>query len=256
MARTKDKGAAAGPPPTPGWLSTYADMITLMLCFFVLIIAMSAVDAEKFAAAKEALNTFFAGGGSFFNAGQGVLPGEALPSFNVPLVTSPTSPEHTQPGEGGPSGTGIYIEEWELLALLEAAGIEDIAEIKQSERGIIVRMFGTVTFASESDVLLPEARDALDQIIPYLSEIDNPLLIEGHTCDLPPVSGRFSNNWFLSAARAVSVTSYLEDHGIDPDRLIPTAYGERKFIVPNNSEANRQKNRRVDIVIIANRATP
>ncbi len=91
----------------------------------------------------------------------------------------------------------------------------------------------------------------LDALAESLQEIDNHIRIEGHTCNLPINTPRFPSNWELSAARAIAVLRYfIEKKGISPQRLIAVGYGEYQPLVPNDSEENRRKNRRVEIVIL------
>ena len=132
---------------------------------------------------------------------------------------------------------------------------ENQAEVRVNERGLMVRLYSSLLFEAGSARLTPAALEVLRNVVPLLANIDNYIMIEGHTCDLPLVdTSLFQDNWDLSGARASAVLRYLQQSGIDPERMRTSAFGEYRNILPNNSEANRARNRRVDIVIVSNRS--
>ena len=99
--------------------------------------------------------------------------------------------------------------------------------------------------------LKPEAVEILRKVAPTLRSLPNPLRVEGHTDDLPIRTSQFPSNWELSVHRATNVVRYLvEEEGFDPKKLSAAGYSEYRPLVPNNSDANRQINRRVDIIIM------
>ena len=115
----------------------------------------------------------------------------------------------------------------------------------------MVRLADRVLFDLGKADLRPDARRVLDALAGVLAELPNPVRVEGHTDDLPINNERFPSNWELSTARATTVVRYfIEHHGMDPRRFSAAGYGEYHPLVPNTSAANRQKNRRVDVVIM------
>jgi chemotaxis protein MotB len=106
-------------------------------------------------------------------------------------------------------------------------------------------------FESGSAELKPEAKAVLDTIAEILKFLPNKIRIEGHTDDRPIKSARFPSNWHLSVARALNTAYYLMSKGVNPEKISIAGYSEYRPIAPNDSEENRAKNRRVDIVIIS-----
>jgi chemotaxis protein MotB len=106
-------------------------------------------------------------------------------------------------------------------------------------------------FESGSAELKPEAKAVLDTIAEILKFLPNKIRIEGHTDDRPIRSARFPSNWHLSVARALNTAYYLMSKGVNPEKISIAGYSEYRPIAPNDSEENRAKNRRVDIVIIS-----
>lgn len=137
-----------------------------------------------------------------------------------------------------------------------AAAIKDLvdnknAEVLVSEGLIRVRLSNPVYFASGSAELDPRAGGDLAPIARMLRAMPNSVIIEGHTDNRPIVKGAFKNNWQLSASRAANVRRYFtEAGGIPEERLIIAGYGEHRPVAPNDSRANRLKNRRIEIVVV------
>ncbi len=124
------------------------------------------------------------------------------------------------------------------------------------ERGLVTRMLDRVLFDSGKAQLRRSAYGVLDKVANVLKEIhDQPVGVEGHTDNEPIKSSGWKSNWELSSARAISVLHVLESEGVSPDRLVATGYGEYRPGTSNESVAGRQKNRRVEIVILPKKLT-
>ena len=109
-----------------------------------------------------------------------------------------------------------------------------------------------ITFSIGRADLSDQARQMLDALGPSLRAVSAPMQIEGHTCDLPINTERFPSNWELSAQRATAVMTYLiRNCGVDPEYISTVGYADTKPLAPNDTEAGRQRNRRVDIVVLA-----
>ena len=107
-----------------------------------------------------------------------------------------------------------------------------------------------VLFASGKAELNPSARDLMRQLAATIKKADGDVIVEGHTDNVPIVSGRFKSNWELSSARAFAVTSELGRYGIEPSKLFAWGFGENRPVEPNITPENRQRNRRINIVIL------
>jgi len=217
------------------WLLTYADLITLLLGLFVILYSMSKMDAERFREFSSALQGVFAGGTGVMQGGAGMAPLEmALPS----------------------AGEKTEQKEMEELAeqvqqTLEQVGLYPAPQTSLEERGLVIRFAGNVLFDSGKAELRPEARRALVALEPLLARAGRPLRVEGHTDNVPINTPLFPSNWELSATRAATVTRFLVEQGIDPTNISALGYGEYRPIAPNDTDANRQLNRRVDIAVLS-----
>lgn len=222
----------------PQWMATYSDMVTQLLAFFVILFSISVVDVQRFQALLSA-----------FRASVGILhTGRTFEQRtlvgNPPVAISPE-----------PTGVQVTLQLQEVLrelaSQLEANGLSSSVELVPEERGLVVRLADRVLFDLGKADLRPEAKRVLDVLAGVLARLPNSVRVEGHTDDLPIRTERFPSNWELSAARATTVVRYfVEGHRLDARRFSAAGYGEYHPLVPNTSAANRQKNRRVEVVIL------
>lgn len=207
------------------WLLTYADMITLLVALFIMLYSMSAVNQEKFGALASSMRREF----------------QALPEHNGGKVV----------------GTGNVVDPIEqqvvyLQQFLREKGLQTQVLVRHEERGLVISLLsdGTLFDLGSAD-LKPSARQVLDRVAEVLRAVPNPVLIEGHTDNLPIRTVQYPSNWELSAARAARVLRYLvQKGGIPAERLIAVGYADTRPLVPNSSPANRAQNRRVDIAVL------
>jgi chemotaxis protein MotB len=212
-------------------MTTYGDMVTLLLTFFVMLFAFSEIDKAKYDQIAESLRGALKGMPSVLERPAGEI-SVLEPS---PMIT--------------PEFEGLYESLNELLDDEEVAGATDIY---MDERGLVVSFKEKLFFDIGSAEIKPAARDLLRRVGQILARGENQIRVEGHTCDLPIRTERFPSNWELSVGRATNVTRFLIDEaGVPPNRLAATGYAEFRPMVPNTSEENRAKNRRVDIVLLA-----
>lgn len=221
---------------------TYSDMVTLLLTFFILLFTMSAIDIERFQ------ETIISIQSSLFGY-TGILenPGE---------VEAPGGDRDIDPGASDLEQAMLEkmrkAEELQekVKAFLTRAGLEGTVEVRLEERGVVMELPNQIFFEQASAELKPQAREFLDELAQFFREIENQVIIEGHTCTLPINTARYPSNWELSVARSVRVTRYLvETRGLEPKRFIATGYGEYQPLETNDTPEGRAKNRRVTIVI-------
>jgi chemotaxis protein MotB len=228
--RSKKESAAEGGPSMERWLLTYADMITLLMVFFIMMYTISTVNADKFRALAENLGMVLTG---------------SPPAGIIEEGTNSTVPELT--------GEAKHLADLQQ-ALNEFIAREELGEqitVNLEERGLVVRFQTTVLFARGSADLTPEARRIIDRVGDRLNDLPNYIRVEGHTCDLPINTPQYPSNWELSTARATNVLQELiSSCNISPERLSAIGYGEYRPRVPNINESSRQMNRRIDIVIL------
>jgi chemotaxis protein MotB len=215
------------------WLLTYADLITLLLAFFIVMYSMSKVDAKKFGAVSMALQGVLHGGRTALN-------GKTLgvPAEDTPMETL--------------AANGLQRLQSRIWRTVQS-GI-DSTKITTSldERGLTIHVMEKAFFESGKADLTETARSELDAIATELGGIRNYIRVEGHTDDIPIHNDEFASNWELSSARATKVLRYLLDqYGFTPDLLSASGYAEYRPLYPNDSGQNRSRNRRVDIVILS-----
>lgn len=228
------------------WMGTYGDMVTLLLCFFVLLFASSSVDAEKF---KQIAS-------SFSNNQISVMPEQTagmLEALGNGIIEMPKV-------EGNSDKKFENKEKEELDNMAEnfktyfaENNLENKVELEQNDRYITLNFKDGILFESGSSDLKPEAINILSQVADELLKYpENNIKIEGHTDNRPINTPRFPNNWYLSAARAISVATYFTDNkGFSPDRISTEGYGEYNPKAPNDTPENRAINRRVEIKVIS-----
>jgi chemotaxis protein MotB len=224
------------------WLLTYADLITLLMVFFVVLYSMSQADSEKFrkvsAALEQAFNVDVLQGSS----SSSIHDGASAPT--TPVEELFTAPEHA---------TEVARIKSKIEAVLEGTRQQspDVA-VGADREGVVIRLSGSYLFDSGRAELKGNALGVLDAIAGEIRALPNEVRVEGHTDATPIESPRYPTNWELSAARALAVTRYLsEADGIRAERLIAAGYGEFRPLAPNDSRENRALNRRVEIHLLS-----
>ena len=215
---------------TGSWLTTYSDMVTLLLALFVLLFAFSSIDEGKFSSVINAFQNYL-----------GVLQqGQSFLETPGPMPYDYSDMGHRQ-----------LVQLFEQMSeYIEEQGIKGV-ELEFQERGLIVRFAEQVFFDLGQAVLKPEALEIMASLAKQLRNLPNPLRVEGHTDDWPIRTSTFPSNWELSVHRATNVVRYLiEEEGFDPQMLSVAGYSEYRPIRPNDTAQNRAMNRRVDIVIL------
>lgn len=245
---------------SPGWLMTYADLMTLLLVFFVLLFSMSNLEKERFAEAMRSFQTAFQRAVS--GAPNSIVPLEHVAPDARSTDITDTPLKH--PGERHPSDLDSDADqearaldlEWrqltrDLQRAFEIMQIQDAVEIGTPRDGkLSLRVKGAALFSSGSAEFNRAMLPMLDALLETL--VVNPgyqLEIQGHTDDIPISTAQFPSNWELSAVRATTVLRYMVDAGINPKRLTATGYGSSIPLVPNTSPENRAINRRIEFVL-------
>ncbi|TVP88930.1 MAG: type VI secretion system protein TssL [Pseudomonadaceae bacterium] len=264
LEEEEKKGPAA-------WVVTFADLMSLLMCFFVLLLSFSEIDAMKFKQIAGSLQAAF-----------GVQ--RDVPAVDIPMGTSPIFdnfspgvPEPTPIDEVRQTTTDqqpqldtlreqleAVIEQNIDLAIREQvnAASDSLAELLEQEvldgkvsvlsdrKRVIIRVEERGSFPSGSADMTIEFEDMLLKISDVLARIPGEITVEGHTDDIPISTARFRSNWDLSAARASSVANALLHTGaVQPDRLRVQGYAETRPRASNDFPDTRSLNRRVEIII-------
>jgi chemotaxis protein MotB len=249
------------------WLVSYADFITLLFAFFVVMYAISSVNEGKYRVLSTTLVDAFQqdreGGAELIPIGEQAR--SPLPASEDPFAASmapATSIEAPAPIEEPAAEELPGIEEDAFPLEPIAADIrsslapfidQGLVEVTQNKYWVEVEIKSKMLFPSGSARLAPGALKALHGIAAILRPLPNVVNVEGHTDNLPIKTITFPSNWELSAARAASVVHLFTRIGINPERLAAIGYGEYRPIADNATDTGRQKNRRVSLVIMAQR---
>ncbi len=226
------------------YLLTYADLMNLLLILFIILFAYSQVDTQKFQQLSQSLGAAF-GNGSPPSTVSGGASGNSLINFpaTMPSPVIPSTMEDSQ----------YEAVEDAISGLIEIGGMGGDVSVQMTERGIKMSIDATYAFKSGSaDIEKAAKKEVLAIGKTILSKMpDKHIRIEGHTDNIPINSARFPSNWELSGSRATNVLRLLvNEAGLNPKLVSAVAYGDSMPVAPNNSDANRAKNRRVDIVIL------
>jgi chemotaxis protein MotB len=216
-----------------GWLMTYADLITLILVFFVLLFSISHISLGKLTDTLKALQ---------ITSGS-----ETKTRFYDVIDTSSIETKKMLDHFTGMRGVDVFKE---INTLIHKRRLNDTVETEMKQGKIILRIGGKVLFDSGSSELLSDATYILRDIIQILKE--NPqydIDIQGHTDNLPISTSKFSSNWELSAIRATTMLRYLIEEGISEQRLTATGFADLQPLADNDTPEGRQKNRRVEFVL-------
>jgi chemotaxis protein MotB len=254
------------------WLVSYADMVTLLMCLFIVLFAMSQVDKAKFAALASGLSESF---GAPISALPGTTPeGAVLDGLQGAVdIASAIPPDTTvQDAEVEAAAAAAAAERAKRVAAEAAAAYDDMAEAREKidaalvtagfdgaaryeidERGLVVHIVAdAVLFDAEEAALRPEGRAILDAVAPTLIGLPNVLRVEGHANHLPVTAGGpWPSNWELSGYRASTVLRHLGADGVPEARMSATGYSSTRPLVPESDPTALSVNRRVDIVVLS-----
>ncbi len=197
--------------PAPAWMLSYADLITQVMVFFILLFSLSDINLVKFS--------------SFFKKMK-----------KPPVVLDEEQLRRLM----------LEIAEW-----AEKRGFGDSIAMEINERGLAISFSEKLMFNSGSADILPQALPLLNEIVSKLKDVNNEINLEGHTDNVPISNEKFGSNWELSTARATNMVKYLvEQLGIKPARISASGYGEYRPVASNATPAGRAANRRVVLTVL------
>lgn len=218
------------------WLLTYSDMVTLLLCFFVLLLAFANTDMVKF---KEVLGSMK----DAFGIQREILVMGKEGGMKLPIKME-SQPDATEKEKDRLVNL--------LKAMMEEEGVSKNTFITKDSNGVrleIMEVVGDVMFGPGDTKILPAAERLFRKIIPMIQATPYKITVQGHTDDLPISNSRFPSNWELSSARAGSVVRFFIQNGeVDPRRFSAVGCAHTKPLFENDSPENRAKNRRVSII--------
>ncbi|MUK86814.1 flagellar motor protein MotB [Ornithinibacillus sp. L9] len=258
VKRSKKMGA-------PKWMVTYSDMVTLILVFFILLFSMSQIDLVKFEAVSESFRNqkifdFYPSPVPMENPTEQTSheeSGKNSNEFDTPSLVEDEDSDADQDRDDEEEGAQDSLQELmgDIENYLDQNDLNDVISASRTEKGVVLVLQDSILFDFGEAEIIDTAVPFLNKVGALLSSIPNHIRVEGHTDTVPVSSYRYPSNWELSGARASSVVRYLVDENeLDQTRFSITGFGETRPVVPNNSDENRSKNRRVEIVILESKA--
>ena len=236
------------------WLITYADMITLLMAFFIMLFTMSQLDLAKFKEFQQGFASQVSGKEINLAAegGAGVLDGsmgaqtELLKQAEEVLKKQATADLARKLERDR-----LLDVESEFVKRVSRAGLARKVDFRLEMRGLVVSIVSDdVLFDLGSAHLRRDGRQVLNGLAGVLADMPNGVAVEGHTDNLP-ISGQYSDNWDLSTARATTVLNYLLNHDLPASRLSAAGYADQRPLQTNSTASGRAANRRVEIVILS-----
>jgi chemotaxis protein MotB len=237
-----------------GWLTTFNDLVTLMMVFFVLLFTMSTIDTRKIEGFSDALQSALGVLGEGNRVNVRVKP-KIRPETDAGEKDAVRQDEKRlkiQEGnkKPGDSKEPVPVDHSLKEPLHPLESIPGLA-VAFSKNGAKITLESGFFFQLGRSDLNPKGIRLLNRISAIIAQITNPIRVEGHTDNIPIHTDRFPSNWELSIARAVNVVRHMIEEGkIHPQRLSAVGYGESRNIFPNDTPENRAKNRRVEIIIV------
>jgi len=230
------------------WLVSYADFITLLFAFFVVMYAISSVNEGKYRVMSDSLISAF----------------KEAPSSDKLIQMDTKSPEMLT-GTGKPIGKTVpqpqTVERQQaadrmkkvaknVLQAMQPLIQDGQVRVTQSPRGITVEINASVLFKSGDAILQPQSSEALAAVAHVLTQIENPIQVEGHTDNIPINSPSLPSNWELSSARAGSVVRLFTERGVPAARMVAIGYADNRPVDTNATLDGRSRNRRVNVLIL------
>lgn len=268
------------------WAIPYADLVTLLLAFFVVMYSISSVNEGKYRVLAQSIAAAFKGTpkviepiqvgkqpimmhqASVIEAAQAASPASSI----VPRVALPNLPDRNQalprPGPSGDAGRDAAAgagakagRELEAIAGEIEASLAPLIErklivVRRSEQWLEVEIKTDILFPSAVATFSSQAQAILERLAEILGRFPNAVRVEGYTDDRPINTFVFPSNWELSAARAASVVRLFVARGVDPERLALIGWGEQRPADRNDTAEGRNRNRRVLIVVLSAEAVP
>ncbi|MDR5659297.1 flagellar motor protein MotB [Serpentinicella sp. ANB-PHB4] len=216
------------------WIITYSDMITIVLCFFIIFFVLTAEENSVLSQVKNTLAN------EVDDLSDKV---DELSSENEELSQKLFGLTNIEEDMNQSSE--------EFILFLRENDLIDSVKIEQNERGLLIRFEDNILFSSGKAYISNEGLKVLDKIGDKLNKIDNNVIIEGYTDNIPMNTPIYPSNWELSAARAINVARYFIEHkDVSENRLSISGYGEQNPIDTNKTPEGRSRNRRIEITIV------
>ena len=237
------------------WLVSYADFITLLFAFFVMMFSSTQADRAKAKAVSESVKQALEHG-QFSAAISTVLGRGRHEAHRAPITPDPADTRENPAPPPAPPGPRPPADLTKSMGSLQQGLASELqsgkVQLKMTPRGLIISLREAAFFASGDDSVQPASYPILGKICEVIAEVPNPLRLEGHTDAIPIHNSRFRSNWELSTARAIATLELMRTRfQMDPGRMAVAGYAENAPSDTNETEEGRAHNRRVDLVVLS-----
>jgi chemotaxis protein MotB len=232
---------------TPAWVVTFGDLMSLLLCFFVLLLSFSEMDKAKYKEVAGSLAKAFGVQRKIkaFQAPKGLK--MISKDFDQALIPSRPHQEFIDTQQRKRAGRQLQRE-----IQTRFTELRDSIQIVVEEHQVVIRLMGETTFDSGKADIKDRMVPLLHKIGKVLTDSNDEVIVAGHTDNVPVVGGPYGTNLKLSIARAATVAEFLLSHsGIDPGRLSTMGFGKHRPLETNETAVGRKRNRRVEIILRA-----
>ncbi|MGI9210977.1 MAG: flagellar motor protein MotD [Methylococcaceae bacterium] len=240
------------------WLVSYADFITLLFAFFVVMYSMSSLNEGKYKILSQTLSSVFSNTQPTQDKksnnellDMSTEKGGALVNLLPEVPPGPPEPQNSEESEKAQLERVAHQMEAVLAPYIQ----DDLVMVKRNELWVELEIKSGLLFASGSAGLAHGSEALLYRLSQIFTQMNNVINVEGHTDNVPISTFEFPSNWALSSARAASVVKQLMDYGVSPQRMVALGYGEYHPIADNKQEEGRNRNRRVAIIVMSKQAT-
>ncbi len=237
------------------WLVPYADLLTLLLALFIVLFAISKVDQQKFAELANVMRGEFSSGEGIMEGGTTISPEEE------PLIGEEQEEKEEEQQEDAEDEEKKREEIEKLTKIQQKINgyisenkLTDVLDTKLTDEGLLISILNDVSFDSGSAEVSGDGKEIAKEVSNFLyTNPPHEITVSGHTDNQPIHSSEFKSNWELSVMRAVNFMRLLLDNeDLDERSFSAKGYGEYEPIAPNDSPENREKNRRVEVMILPN----
>ncbi len=247
MARKKKQEE---PENMERWLVSYADFITLMFAFFVVMYSLSSVNEGKYKVLAESLVHAFSNPSELIKRESPSMLGTKVIPQRTSIIKKPSRESQTKREARKMKDIAVNISR-----ILEPLVKEGYVNINQSKRGISIEINASLLFSPGEATLAPGSVKALTAVGKMLAKLPNAVQVEGYTDNIPIHTPQFPSNWELSTARASSVVRSFIKTGVPPDHLVAVGYADNHAVASNATLEGRARNRRVTVMILSSEKT-
>ena len=239
-AEEEDEEEEEGGGGAPGWIMTFADLVTLLMVFFILLFAMGSIEDEKWRLVKESLKSAL---------GSETIPEEGTRQ-GLDVISAKLSEESIDAIDEVGAMVAKEIEEIasEVEEFVYKNKLAGQVQVSSDERGAVITVSDIVLFSPGTARMNRKGTQVIKQVFDLLNQFNYEVKIEGHTDDSPIRTERFPSNWELSASRAAEVARMFVESGFSAENLSIEGLAQFRPKVPNTSSLNRATNRRIEIV--------